>query len=107
MFFCKKQHSKILHAKGLAVGLHPYRSVIHEFKAGAKISQPNVSVHIQENVVWLDVSAKERERENNVQFNIFTNTALTKYKWWISNIWKTKHRALKDEVRTLSKTRAS
>lgn len=63
MFFCKKQHSKILHAKGLAVGLHPYRSVIHEFKAGAKISQPNVSVHIQENVVWLDVSAKERERE--------------------------------------------
>lgn len=48
----------------LAVGLHPYRSIIHEFKAGAKISQTNVSIHIQENVVWLDVSAREREQHS-------------------------------------------
>lgn len=59
-----QQHSKILHPKILAVGLHPYRSIIHEFKAGAKISQTDVTIHIQENVVWLDVSARERTTFN-------------------------------------------
>lgn len=39
-----------------------YRPILHEPEAGAKVSQADVAVHIQQNVVRLDVPEK-RERE--------------------------------------------
>lgn len=57
----------------LAMGPQSYRSIIHEFKAGAKISQPNVSIHIQQNVVRLDVSAGKRATFNNQYISKYSN----------------------------------
>lgn len=38
-----------------------YRPILHEFEAGAKVSQADVAVHIQQNVVGLDVPEKRRK----------------------------------------------
>lgn len=38
-----------------------YRPILHEFEAGAKVSQADVAVHIQQNIVGLDVPEKRRK----------------------------------------------
>lgn len=40
-----------------------YCPVLHEFEAGAKVSQADVAVHIQQNVVGLDVPGRRRRRK--------------------------------------------
>lgn len=40
-----------------------YRPVLHEFEAGAKVSQADVAVHIQQNVVGLNVPERESRRK--------------------------------------------
>lgn len=42
------------------------RSIFCEFKTGAKVCEPNVSVHIQENVVWFDVSVGEKTQSKHI-----------------------------------------
>lgn len=42
-----------------------YCPVLHEFEAGAKVSQADVAVHIQQNVVGLNVPEKRHKKKEN------------------------------------------
>lgn len=42
-----------------------YCPVLHEFEAGAKVSQADVAVHIQQNVVGLNVPERRQKKKEN------------------------------------------
>lgn len=44
-----------------------YRPVLHELEAGAKVSQADVAVHIQQKVVRLNVSGRRRRKVERCQ----------------------------------------
>lgn len=40
-----------------------YRPILHEFEAGAEVSQADVAVHVQQNVVGLDVPERTEKKD--------------------------------------------
>lgn len=45
-----------------------YCSVLHKFETGAKVCQANVAVHVQQDVVRLDVPFRHKKQNNKVLY---------------------------------------
>ena len=44
-----------------------HRAILHHLQTGAKVSQADVAVHVQQHVVWLDISGERKEdREGEI-----------------------------------------
>lgn len=40
-----------------------HRAVLHQLQAGAEVGQADVAVHVQQDVVWLDVPERKKDEK--------------------------------------------
>lgn len=52
--------------------------IFHEFEAGAKVSQPDVTVHVHQDIVWLNIPEhKSQTNEHKSQTKINHNKGVS------------------------------
>lgn len=88
--------------------------IFHEFEAGAKVSQPDVTVHVHQDIVWLNipehksktkinhnkrVSWNDAVHNGNVILNEYSNHSVP----WRICIQKKSHHIIKMKLNNISK----